>query len=274
MIISDEYNFVFVHIPKCAGTTVRAPLQKFDSRNGAFTSRVDEHANLGNLDYVHIPLFVLRDYFPEEFEAARRYWSFAVVRDPFDRFASSVSQHVNMYSNKPIQKRKLGEIKRYVDEAIEYLSHQPGGQHRLPPEYIHFQKQVDYVRLDGELLMDSLYAVDEIDQLLADVGQRIGWSLTDGERKSKASRANQTMVFRNEALRWVIQGLRPLTIGLGKVLSERRKKKLRDRLYVPRDQRIKGLFDAEYVRDFVSNYYTEDIALYQQVDYKKRSEAS
>jgi hypothetical protein len=89
MIISDRHHFVFAHIPKCAGTSVRDALQHLDDRDGFYTGRVDQHPTLGLLDYVHIPLFNLRDHFRSEFEKAGDYWSFAVVRDPFGRFPSA-----------------------------------------------------------------------------------------------------------------------------------------------------------------------------------------
>ncbi len=80
MIISDKHQFAFVHIPKCAGTSLRSILQHFDDRGSKFTGRVDHHTELGELDYVHIPLFALREHFRPEFEAVQQYWSFAVVR--------------------------------------------------------------------------------------------------------------------------------------------------------------------------------------------------
>jgi len=275
MIISNTHRFAFVHVPKCAGTTVRHPLQAFDDCNGAHTGRVGDHPVLGNLDYVHIPLFTLRDHFKEEFRAVTDYWSFVVVRDPFARFASSVSQRLKRYSAKPIHRSNLGDITKVIAESIDYLSRQPRCNHRLPPEYIHFQKQIDYIELDGEQIVNSLYTVDDVDKLLEEVGQRVGRSLGQSSQAGGAQpRANQSIVFRNDFLRWVIETARPLSNQVSRLLPEGAKQRVRDQIYIPRDQRMKDLFAADYVQDFIRDYYAEDIALYKKISHHGQVAAS
>ena len=277
MIISNTHRFAFVHVPKCAGTTVRHPLQAFDDCNGAYTERVGDHPHpvLGNLDYAHIPLFTLRDHFEEEFRAVKDYWSFVVVRDPFARFASSVSQRLKMYSDQPIHRSKLGDISKAIAESIDYLSQQPRCKHRLPPEYIHFQKQIDYIELDGEQIVNSLYTVDDVDKLLEEVGQRVGGSLGQSNQAGGLQpRANQSIVFRNDLLRWVIETARPLSNKVSRLLPEGVKQWVRDQIYIPRDQRMKNLFTADYIQDFIRDYYAEDIALYKKVGYHDQVAAS
>ncbi len=276
MIISEEHKFAFLHIPKCAGTSVRKPLEKFDSLNGRFTARVDNHSALGQLDYVHIPLFTLREHFPSEFQAVQEYWSFAVMRDPFSRFASSVSQRLKMYSNQPIQKRSVAEIREAIDQSIDYLAGQPRDGRQLPPEYIHFQKQTDYIKLDGDLIVDKIYRMDEVELLLADLGRRVGQDfLTSASAEgNKSTQANRSVVFRNDLLRRVIEASRPVAKHLSMVLSDSTKQKIRERVYVPRDQRMKDLFAAGDVRAFIRDYYSSDLALYQQISDQSRRVAS
>lgn len=271
MIISDEHKFVFIHIPKCAGTSVRGILEPFDSREGAFTGRVDHHSEFGELDYVHIPLFALRDHFRPEFEAVQRYWSFAVVRDPYARFASSVSQNLRQYSEKPIQKRSIQDIVSCVREVIDFLSSHGREQLLLPPEYIHFQRQADYIDLDGEQVITSLYTVNQIDKLLFDVSQHTEWPLSDMVPEATKAKANQTKVFRNDLLRRVIEYSRPGTGALRGILSDNLKQKFRDRVYVPRDQRMRELFAADHIRDFIQDYYAQDISLYRALQDDSRS---
>ncbi|WP_199456732.1 MULTISPECIES: sulfotransferase family 2 domain-containing protein [unclassified Marinobacter] len=273
MIISDEYKFVFIHIPKCAGTSVRKPLEQFDSCQGSFTARVGSHPTFGRLDYVHIPLFILKDHFPNEFSAVKDYWAFAVVRDPFARFASSVSQRLKMYSDQPLQKRSEDEIRSFIDESIDYLLSQPRDKHLLPPEYIHFQKQVDYIELDGSRVIDKIYTVDEVDTLLADLGRRVSQDLQEGSSAYGGIQTNRSVVFRNDFLRRVIETGRPLTNIVSAVLPESAKQRIRKRVYVPRDQRMKDLFAADYVRAFINDYYADDIRLFQKVSQRDRSEA-
>jgi hypothetical protein len=245
-------------------------LEQYDSRKGAFTDRIAIHPNLGQLDYVHIPLFTLRQYFPLEFAAVQNYWSFAVMRDPFTRFASSISQRLKKYSDQPIQKRSLDEVRSIIHEIIDFLCRQPRSGHRLPPEYIHFQKQVDYIELEGVRILDSIYTVNEIDHLRSDIAQNAGKNPGGLVTEEAVSRANRTVVFRNELLRRVIEIARPVTDPLGLVLPTSVKQVIRDRVYVPRDQRMKGLFEDDDVRAFIRDYYAEDIALYRQISQSER----
>jgi hypothetical protein len=243
---------------------VRNLLQKFDSTQGFFTGRVDEHPDLGRIDYVHIPLFVLREYFINEFSLIQNYWSFAIVRDPYSRFSSSVSQRLKKYSDKPIHMRKADEVRKEIDQCIEFLSARPKGNELLPPEYIHFQRQVDYVKLDGRPVVDNLYTVENIKDLVADLEDRIGMSLSVREG-GDPPKANQSVVFRNDILREAFGFLHPVTSKVSRFLPGSVKNKVRSYVYVPRDDKLKELFLSKSVKEFVSDYYSEDLALYDMV---------
>ncbi|MAY25778.1 MAG: hypothetical protein CMK02_05710 [Polycyclovorans sp.] len=265
MIISDRHHFVFAHIPKCAGTSVRNALQHLDDRDGFYTGRVDQHPTLGLLDYVHIPLFTLRDHFRSEFEKAGDYWSFAVVRDPFGRFPSSVSQRFKMYGAGAIQNQTTEKIKAEIEHSIKFLLRQPRHQYQLPAEYIHFQKQVDYVYLDGVQIVDSLYLVDEVDRLLQDVSARTELDSLVREGGSEPRLANRSMVYRNEALRRLVEITRPFARIIYRAVPKSAQQRLQSMIYVPRNSRLESLFSSEYVTDFIKDYYREDLALFDDV---------
>lgn len=95
MIISDTYRFAFIHIPKCAGTTVRQYFDKYDQK--AIESGLKSHPEFGVFDYNHIPLHVLHYFFLTEYEKVRAYYSFAILRDPFARFPSSVNMRLVLH---------------------------------------------------------------------------------------------------------------------------------------------------------------------------------
>jgi hypothetical protein len=50
-----------------------------------------------------------------------------------------------------------------------------------------------------------------------------------------------------------------------KILPENVKQEIRDRVYVPRDKRLKILFEDSRVQDFIKKYYADDIALYRSL---------
>lgn len=263
MIINDKNRFIYIHIPKCAGTSIRGPLSQFDDRRGLYTSRVEQHASLGLLDYVHLPLFTLRDYFNSEYRNLEDYWSFTVIRDPFERFPSSLSQQLKMYGERPIQSLDKREIRSEIERAIHYLSQQPKCNHQLPAEYIHFQKQVDFVYLDGKKKIDSIYTVDQVSELLKHVGDRTESDLIGGSASDAPK--NQTVIHRNELVRLLYESTRPINRGIAKTLPANLKSSLRSWIFIPRDQRLNNLFSSDYVRDFVHDYYKDDLDLWKKV---------
>lgn len=266
MIICNRHRFVFVHIPKCAGTSVRQPLAEFNEWRSAGPPWLVEHQELWLLDYGHIPLFTLRHYLNSDFDKVSGYWSFAVVRDPFDRFPSSVSQRLKMYGGGAIQNQTTKNIKAEIQRSIDFLSRQPRHQHQLPAEYIHFQKQVDYVYLDGVQIVDSLYMVDEIGRLLQDVSVRTGVDfLVEDDGGPKARQANRSMVYRNESVRRLVDTSRPFARLIYRAFPKAAQQRLKSMIYVHRNSRLDSLFSSEYVTDFIKDYYHEDVMLFHAV---------
>lgn len=267
MIISDHYKFAFIHIPKCAGTTIRKPLQELDDREGAYTRRVEEHPTVGPLDFVHMPLFTLQKYFHDDFLCVQNYWSFSVVRDPLHRFASSVSQRALMYSDKPVQKMAKKEIEKHIDESIGLLLNASGPQALLPPELIHFQRQVDYIYLEGERVVDSIYSLETVENLKEDIENTVKDNLYDvvHENGKDSYHLNKSLVYSSDFLRIVIESIRPASNIISKRLPPSLKSAIRSKVYVARDDRLGDILYSSRVQNFVSDYYKEDIALYDQV---------
>ncbi|NGZ90281.1 sulfotransferase family 2 domain-containing protein [Psychroflexus maritimus] len=261
MIISDKYRFVFIHIPKCAGSTVRKQIEFLDDKGGVF-SNVKLHKELGQIDYGHIPLFVLKKYFPIEFRKIEKYESVTLIRNPYERFPSSVSQYLRFYGESAIHKMKNAEIKNNLNKIINYLYKTPDDQFFLPKEYIHFQKQVDFVIENKIILTNKIFTTSEVDLLIAHLENH-----TDIEIQNQSiEKIAQSKVYRNEFIQFLMEDIRP---GLKKIykplLPNNLKKKLLDTFLVPRDARYQSLFQANYVIDFIEEYYKDDIALYNKV---------
>lgn len=261
MIISDQYKFVFVHIPKCAGTTVRNKLQSLDDAHGAHTNRVEEHPQLGLLDYVHVPLFVLEQYFPDEFKKINDYWSFVVVRDPFRRFPASFSQHVKKIGPN-IQNMTRRQVKQTLTKVIIYLEHVVKTDELLPADYIHFQPQVDYIYLNNQQIVDQVYPLRAIDKVFKDLKLQTGKQFITDDLNVKA---NQTKVYRNILFRWVYKGLSTGKYIVPTSLKEKARDDLFSFMFASRDKRYSDLFQSDYVKDFIKYFYEKDIQLMDRV---------
>lgn len=266
MIISDSHRFVFVHIPKCAGTSIRRRLLCFDDRNKFYAGVLTRSPSLGSLDYAHIPLFFLREHFLSDFEKVMEYHSCAVIREPYDRFSSSVSQRLRSYSDTPIQARSVGEVKSAIEESISFLAKTMNFETLLPAEYVHFQKQTDYTHLEGLQIVDKIYTIEHVSQLLLDLSECVGEDLQAMVQKNNMIQENRTLVHRNTIIRGIVESTRPATSVITDALPVSLKEKLRSLLYVPRDSGLKALFASDYVTDFIRDYYEDDIALWENVN--------
>lgn len=270
MIIDDKHKIAFVHIPKCAGTTLRQHLQEYDRSQGKFTDRVDMHEKLGMLDYVHIPLFVLKEHFPEEFQRVQQYWSFAVIRDPYSRFASSVSQRLKMYGSKPIEALSEKEVRQEVESCIEFIKNNAREQVLLPHDYIHFQRQVDYIYLGKEKIVDAVYATEKVDDLVDILMEKMGHtSEVLIKVKNNEKRKNNTVVYRNDFVRFLMRIIKPFNRILVSVMPERLKETFKRKVYVGRDERMGSVFSDPSVKRFIDDYYHQDIKLYERVKKQK-----
>lgn len=76
MVISDSHSFLFIHIPKTAGKSIAAALAPEGERKHALCLKGKKHESVED--------FVKRN----GRGVFQRYYSFCVVRHPFDRFMS------------------------------------------------------------------------------------------------------------------------------------------------------------------------------------------
>ena len=261
MIISDRNKFVFIHIPKCAGTSVRSRIEHIDDRNGAYSSRLDEHPELGLLNYVHIPLQTLKAQFPDEYVCVETYRSMAVMRDPSARFISSVSQYCNRYSDVEMRNHNIKTLRRQVDRLIDEIEEQevlnPGG--RLPAKLIHFQRQHHYTHLDGAQIVQHIVDISQIESVLVDL---LGKSEL---RENDSVKANESRVYRNESLKNLASSVKAVAPGLHRMLPPRVSARVAERLHAPLKDQFAALFEDVKVRDFIAGYYDFDEILLNEI---------
>lgn len=220
------------------------------------------------IDYVHIPLFILRQHFPTEYEKISRYFSIAVVRDPFRRFPSSFSQYLKKSMSGRIEDLSIKELQRSVDTVIDkLLTLDDDTTAYLPYRFIHFQRQMDYVFDQGEQLISKLYDVSQIDKLFRDVDQRLGMGGREGEPLGPTQKANESIVYRNNLVALATKVVTPVLRVLLPTSAARNqfRDSVKSLVYVPRDKRFRDVFESAHVRDFVQSYYSGDIKLVESV---------
>ena len=264
MIINDEFGFVFVHIPKCAGTSIRSALAAFDDRNSYYYAR-RPCARLGELDFSHIPLKTLATHFKQDFACIQSYRGFAVVRDPFARFPSSLTQRLLTAKGIPIDRLSPAELERQAGEVIAYLRGLPADGPVTDPDFIHFCRQADYLELDGERLIESLFPIERQEDLLAAVA-----ALTKQELEPLTHK-NETLHYKigllktiDRAAQTTLRALLPERTWTS--VSQSAKSLLIASGLLDREPQFKNeLMNLEYVHDFIREFYSRDLEIYHQV---------
>jgi hypothetical protein len=251
MIIDDNHRVVFVHIPKCGGTSVARQFGQLDTSR--LFRRKGEHDRLGLIHYAHIPLYYLRDHYPDEFAKVAAYDSFALLRDPHARFASATFQRIEEFGGVPrIQitgKRALAEAR----QVIHWLKQR---DRFCDLEYIHFSRQCDYIFLDGEQIVRNIYTIEDMQIFGEDLG-RITLLNFDADRRENANFASP------------YSGVFALLHGLKPIYSRLTSWALRERILLLLQswnlQKPTSMYEAfrrdPEISDFVESYYAEDFAL-------------
>lgn len=89
--ISHRYEFIFIHIPKTAGTSLCSV------RNGSLLKEIFQ--STGVLGGTHKTAIEIRDMYPHLWD---KYYKFTVVRNPYDRFVSQFFYRDLQYCHKYI----------------------------------------------------------------------------------------------------------------------------------------------------------------------------
>lgn len=165
MIFVDDARLVFLHVPKCGGTSVRSALTSLSEVEDRYNGR-DRHPSLGKYYRAHISLRELREFFPEEFSKVRNYASFAVCRDPLERFASALYQWDHEFNGTNVYELSPADRYREVEHILGVLN---AHGDTLPFEFTHFRRQMDYFELDGKRIVKRIYSLEKIEFLFADM---------------------------------------------------------------------------------------------------------
>jgi hypothetical protein len=252
MVISDPLRLAFIHIPKCAGSTVRHALAPFGSH------RFDEYFEYpdgGRQLFDHLPLADVRTYLPEIYEKILGYESYAIVREPRERFASALAQYLRSFEKIRLSSRS-GPL--FLRKAHEICARLAIPEERRALEMMFFLKQAAFVTVDGQQVVRNLYDFADLHRLSSDLRARHGISLDLGQRR------NQRRVEDNVAVRTLKDFGRPL---YRRILSEQRTGRMRTILRAATGNSparlYRQLFDDEDVRAFVDAFYADDRALYE-----------
>lgn len=166
MIIGDRLEFVFIHNPKCAGTALRSVLMPFDTTGNLFW--MHDTCNGHKIDKAHMPLFLLKQRFPEYFGLLSRYLTFMAVRNPFTRAISAFNEtHQELYvayAGGESLSRYRYELNRFFEDLTESEINGWSFAHR------HFVRQADFCFLGRKRYVDITLRCESLVEDVAKLG--------------------------------------------------------------------------------------------------------
>ncbi|WP_265501161.1 sulfotransferase family 2 domain-containing protein [Paracoccus beibuensis] len=257
MIISPRHRFVFVHIPKCAGTSVRTQIVKCDPDHLSM-GEVGRHPELGNIDFGHVPLPILRQHFPREYDYLERFTSYAVVRDPLERFGSSLRQMLWRYDQRPMTLIPAEELRQLTLKTLDEVADQLDNP---SSKFIFFARQRDFIFDGDRRMVDHLIPMALVPDFIAHIGR-----ITDTPMESD-TRSNQNIELRFKKIGGLAYRVNDM---LRRTLPLDLHARIKDsalRLLSARKSAAEasGILDMPEVRTFVERHYDEDAQIYHQV---------
>lgn len=257
MIISQRHKFVFVHIPKCAGTSVRTQLVKCDPDHLSM-GEVGMHPTLGKIDFGHVPLTALRQHFPNEYRDLETFTSYAVVRDPLERFGSSLRQMLWRYSQRPMTLIPADELRSLTLKALDDVA----GQLDAPShQFIFFARQRDFIFDGDRRMVDHLIPMTLVPDFIAHIAR-----ITDTPMEAE-TRSNQNVELRFKKVGGIAYRLNDLlrrTLPLD-VHARIKNGALRVLAAKKSAAEASGILEMDEVRRFVERHYAEDAHIHRMV---------
>lgn len=255
MIICDTHEFAFVHIPKCAGTTVRRDLRPIDTTGCAFFDIAD-HPAMGRVHLAHLTLADIAAHYPDAFEKVGRYRSMAIVRNPVERFESAIQQRLREFKRVPQSSISGPIIAAETADVIAYLDRAPA---RLDLEHVHFTRQSEFIEFDGARFVDEIFSLDDMAAVARHVTKLTGVMIGREPR-------NRTTELRFRALRPMQRLLRG---HYAQLVGSDQRRWIRDKMTragfyksVPKTQFERP--DGPTAR-FIHDYYARDLEIVADV---------
>jgi hypothetical protein len=201
-MISFPLRSIFIHIPKCAGTSVeeilwpekgtRTPEKLW---NGVFDG-MSNPLQTGGLQ--HLTATHIRGLYPVEFED---FWKFTIVRNPFDRI---VSQYFYTLRQRPDLLRYLGYNRlriRYrrisLDDYVRRITHRTHVQW-LPMTFF----VTDILR--GDIMVDYVARIETLEDDWEVIRARLGVVGDLGRAKSAGERPHYSDLI-NRSVRTTLE---------------------------------------------------------------------
>lgn len=261
----------FIHVPKCAGTSVRRSLlatgetsvapfaadlgiSEAEAREVVDHGHGIEHPRLGRLHPAHLPLSELEAEMPNTWRVLTNARSFALVRPPRDRFISALMQRMKEFGGAGAIRADDASVRDEAARVCDWLDAHPDSS-RL--EYIHFARQSGFTDHEGKRIADRVFPVDRTDALAkwiaAETGLEVVFPSLHVRRQPKSWARGVQPVARFVGRRLMTAGVRRVVHPLWQASGA----------FADARQSYAGVDMGAEVEAFVADYYAGDFALHE-----------
>ena len=176
MPFSDQKKLLFIHIPKCGGTSIEKsfPEKRPFIGYGIFKNKALQHLNYSEYKKIYHTRW-------------NTYETFSIVRDPYKRFISDYNFINNIYIRKNISVLSIDD---YLDRAEKILNGEEFDKYDD-----HFYLQTSYIfNNENELMVKNLFKLENIDEI-KDFLKKYDLLML---HKNKGKKTNEEVILTNE----------------------------------------------------------------------------
>lgn len=283
----------FVHVPKCAGTSIQkaldiegtryvefaqdlgisegeaARISLSDRFKGDFSLQAQggyTHPVMGPIHPVHLPLHYIEAHLPKTWKVlSEAPYSCAVTRAPRGRFLSALMQRMREFGDTGALRVDDPRVKDEAARVCDWLSARDMFCDR---DYSHFTRQIDFAELDGTPIIKAHFPMEQTGALTSWIAQSTGLQIDIAESHA-----------RRQPKRWG-KAMQPAARFVGRTLMPKRLRKVLHPLWISSGAftNAKSAYDTvdlgTDVEKFIRSYYARDAALHAKAQAYARTLAS
>lgn len=268
MIICHDRKFVFVHVPKNGGTSIRKLIKEAVPNSTQYQAQVVRLPITGEeADLSHLTMKQVRVNYPDIFDILLAFESFCIVRCPQSRFKSAMAQYITNYLCDELASYNSA----HLDDVAKNICSKLSGSHNesRSVELVHFVPQVEFIFDQGVQVVEHLFCLE--DGLAIDDFLRLRLGALGSFREVKENQ--KTMVKEGYLYTSVALLARFLpTSWVSSSIRKYLKNLYRKPIDAVSDIPFNDWIASSEIRAFCNDFYAEDFTLYKTVQFVRKKE--